>query len=303
MQFISAKTDFGFKKIFASPQSKEVLISFLNAMLYDGVSTIEDWEIIDPYAAPSVTGLKDTYLDVKAKITGNKTVIIEMQVLNVAAFTKRVVYNAAKTYATQLKPREGYSKLNPLIALTITDFILFEKTDKFLTHFVFQEIEEKFEYEDREIELVFVELPKFTKELEQIENLSQSWAYFLKNSTQLEEVPEVLASIPAMQTAFAIANKANLSLKELEDLEKREMFVEDQRGAIIKGIELGITQGRIEGQLALILRVIARRIGEISPEIQTSIRQLRADQLENLAEAIFDLGSVEDLLTWLQSCV
>jgi predicted transposase/invertase (TIGR01784 family) len=110
-------------------------------MLYDAQPTIEDLEIIDPYAAPSVTGLKDTYLDVKAKITGNKTVIIEMQVINVEAFTKRVVYNAAKTYATQLRPREGYSKLNPLIALTITDFILFENTEKFLTHFVFKELE------------------------------------------------------------------------------------------------------------------------------------------------------------------
>ena len=46
-------------------------------MLYDAQPTIEDLEIIDPYATPSVTGLKDTYLDVKAKITGNKTVIIE----------------------------------------------------------------------------------------------------------------------------------------------------------------------------------------------------------------------------------
>jgi predicted transposase/invertase (TIGR01784 family) len=76
------------------------------------------------------------------------------------------VYNAAKTYATQLRPREGYSKLNPLIALTITDFILFENTEKFLTHFVFKEVEENFEYYNREIELVFVELPKFNKELE-----------------------------------------------------------------------------------------------------------------------------------------
>ncbi|MCZ0905007.1 Rpn family recombination-promoting nuclease/putative transposase, partial [Microcoleus sp. HI-ES] len=103
------KTDFAFKRIFGSSEHPEILISFLNAMLYNGEPTIQEIEIIDPYSAGSVTGLKDTYLDVKAKITGNKTVIIEMQVINVEAFTKRVIYNAAKTYATQLKPREGYS--------------------------------------------------------------------------------------------------------------------------------------------------------------------------------------------------
>ncbi|MFM9266613.1 PD-(D/E)XK nuclease family transposase [Tychonema sp. BBK16] len=40
MEFINPKIEFGFKKIFASPQSKEVLMSFLNAMLYNGEPTI-----------------------------------------------------------------------------------------------------------------------------------------------------------------------------------------------------------------------------------------------------------------------
>jgi predicted transposase/invertase (TIGR01784 family) len=305
MPFISAKTDFGFKKIFGSPQSKDILISFLNAMLYDAQPTIEDLEIIDPYAAPSVTGLKDTYLDVKAKITGNKTVIIEMQVINVEAFTKRVVYNAAKTYATQLRPREGYSKLNPLIALTITDFILFENTEKFLTHFVFKELEENFEYYNREIELVFVELPKFNKELEQVENLIQSWIYFIKNGPLFDEIPEKFASMPEIQTAFSIASRTNLTLKELEELEKREMFFEDQRGAVIKGMQEGRQEGRqeglIEGQTALILRLLRRRTGEIPPETKTRIRQLSLEQLEDLGEVLLDFTSQEDLIAWLES--
>ena len=301
MPFISAKTDFGFKKIFGSPQSKDILISFLNAMLYDAQPTIEDLEIIDPYAAPSVTGLKDTYLDVKAKITGNKTVIIEMQVINVEAFTKRVVYNAAKTYATQLKPREGYSKLNPLIALTLTDFILFENTEKFLTHFVFKELEENFEYYNREIELVFVELPKFNKELEQVENIIQSWIYFIKNAPLFDEIPEKFASIPEIQTAFSIASRTNLTLKELEELEKREMFFEDQRGAVIKGMQEGRKEGIIEGQTALILRQVARRTGEIPPETKTRIRQLSLQQLQDLGEILLDFTSQEDLIAWLES--
>ncbi|MEG4392835.1 Rpn family recombination-promoting nuclease/putative transposase [Microcoleus sp. BROC3] len=301
MPFISAKTDFGFKKIFGSPQSKDILISFLNAMLYDAQPTIEDLEIIDPYAAPSVTGLKDTYLDVKAKITGNKTVIIEMQVINVEAFTKRVVYNAAKTYATQLRPREGYSKLNPLIALTITDFILFENTEKFLTHFVFKELEENFEYYNREIELVFVELPKFNQELEQIENLIQSCIYFIKNAPLFDEIPEKFASMPEIQTAFSIASRTNLTLKELEELEKREMFFEDQRGAVIKGMQEGRQEGIIEGQTALILRLLARRTGEIPPETKTRIRLLSLEQLQDLGEILLDFTTQEDLIAWLES--
>lgn len=292
MHFISPKTDFAFKKIFGSTDSKDILISFLNALLYAGQPTIEDLEIIDPYSASRVRTLKDTYLDVKAKITGNKTVIIEMQVLNVAAFDKRVLYNATKAYSTQLKSGEGYSKLNPVIALTITDFEMFENRAKVISHFIFKEKEELFDYPNQELEMVFVELPKFHKELDDLESLTDKWIYFMKNTSQLDTVPESMEIVPEIQKAFTIANEANLSLQELEDLEKREMFIEDQRGAIIKG--------RQEGILELIMRLLERRIGEIAPESQSRIRRLSIEQLENLGEAVLDFTSASDLTDWLQ---
>jgi len=127
--------------------------------------------------------------------------------------------------------------------------------------------------------------------------LIQSWAYFIKNAPNLEEIPEKFASVPEIQTAFNIANRSNLNLEELGALEKREMFFEDQRGAVIKGVK----EGRIEGQIALILRQIARRTGEISPEIQTRIQQLSPEQLDDLGEILLDFTSQQDLIAWLES--
>ncbi|HEY9707313.1 MAG TPA: Rpn family recombination-promoting nuclease/putative transposase [Oculatellaceae cyanobacterium] len=297
MIFINPKTDFAFKKIFGSTDSKDILISFLNALLYDGQPTIEDLEILDPYSASVVRGLKDTYLDVKATITGNKTVIIEMQVLNVPAFDKRVLYNAAKAYSTQLKSGEGYSKLKPVIALTLTDFEMFENQEDVISHFVFKEKQKLFDYPNNELEMVFVELPKFHHELDELETLTQKWIYFMKNTSSLETVPETMGRVPEIQKAFRIANQANLSRQELEDLEKREMFIEDQRGAIIKGRQ----EGRLEGQQELILRQLVRRLGTVEPEIQARICRLPIDQLENLGEAILDFTSASDLTTWLQA--
>ncbi|HBK99871.1 MAG TPA: transposase, partial [Microcoleaceae bacterium UBA10368] len=138
--------------------------------------------------------------------------IVEMQVLNVAAFEKRVVYNAAKTYSTQLKAGEGYLKLNPVIALTITDFILFENTEKLIYHFVFTETEEKFAYPNCELKLVFVELPKFKKELNELETLAEKWIYFLKNSPSLDAVPATLGSVPEINSALIIADRENLTV-------------------------------------------------------------------------------------------
>jgi predicted transposase/invertase (TIGR01784 family) len=297
MIFINPKTDFAFKKIFGSTDSKDILISFLNALLYDGQPTIEDLEILDPYSASVVRGLKDTYLDVKATITGNKTVIIEMQVLNVPAFDKRVLYNAAKAYSTQLKSGEGYSKLKPVIALTLTDFEMFENQEDVISHFVFKEKQKLFDYPNNELEMVFVELPKFHQELDELDTLTEKWIYFIKNTSSLETVPETMGRVPEIQKAFRIANQANLSRQELEDLEKREMFIEDQRGAIIKGRQ----EGRLEGQQELIMRQLVRRLGSVEPEIQARICRLPINQLENLGEAILDFTSASDLTTWLQA--
>ena len=126
MIFINPKTDFAFKKIFGSEQSRGILTSFLNGILYAGDSIIQDLIILDPYQAPRILGIKSSYLDVKARLSNGNWVIIEMQVLNVEGFEKRVLYNATKTYSAQLNKGDDYEILSPVIALTITDFEMFD---------------------------------------------------------------------------------------------------------------------------------------------------------------------------------
>ena len=251
MIFINPKTDFAFKKIFGSEQSHEILVSFLNGILYGGDDIVQSVDIINPYQAPRIRGMKDTFLDVKATISGGQTVIIEMQMLNVKGFEQRVLYNAAKAYSTQLSIGDDYTLLNPVIALTITDFEMFKNLDAVISRFVLKEKERLSDYAIDGLELVFVELPKFHQALNEVDDLTTKWIYFLQNARQLESVPQSMESIPAIQQAFTVANQANLSQEELEDLENREMFIHDQRNAIALGLEQGRTegleQGRIEG--------------------------------------------------------
>ncbi|MEG4576544.1 Rpn family recombination-promoting nuclease/putative transposase [Microcoleus sp. N3A4] len=309
MNFINPKTDFAFKKIFGSTDSKDILISFLNALLYEAQPVIEDLEIIDPYLAPNIKGIKDTYLDVKAKITGDKTVIIEMQVLNVEYFQQRVLYNATKTYSMQLSTGSGYSKLNPVIALTITDFKMFENMDTVISHFTFKEKTFLVDYLADQFELVFVELPKFNKELDELETLTDKWIYFMKTAQALQSVPEELGNVQELKQAFNIASTANLNAQELDDLDKREMWIQDQRGsislatkiALAEGIEQGIEQGIKQGKLRLIVRLLERSLGALSSDTETRIAQLSTEQLESLGEALLDFTTLSDLTTWLQA--
>lgn len=282
MIFINPKTDFAFKKIFGSEQSKDILISFLNALLYDGNPTIEDLQILNPYLAPRIRGVKDTYLDVRAKITGNKTVIIEMQVLNLEGFEKRILYNAAKAYSIQLDSGEDYTLLDPVIALTITDFEMFPNMDKIISRFVLKEKEFLVDYLSYDIELIFVELPKFNKNLDNLETLTDKWIYFLKNARSLETVPPTMEIVPEIQKAFEIANQANLNREELEDLERREIYIQDQRNAVRRAARIGREEGREEGMKDKAVEIAKRLLDVLDEETISQTTGLSIEEIQRL---------------------
>jgi hypothetical protein len=61
----------------------------------------------------------------------------------------------------------------------------------------------------------------------------------------------------------------------------------------------GIEVGKLEGEFAIITRQLNRRIGLVTPELQERLKQLSTTELEDLAEALFDFSSMDDLLIWL----
>ena len=252
MQFLDVKTDYAFKKVFGSSESKAILISFLNGIIYSQSSQyIDDLTIVDPYNIPMIKGVKDTFVDVKAVLNDKTQVIIEMQVLNHKGFEKRVLYNAAKNYSIQLNKREDYHLLNPVIALNIVDFMMFEETSV-VSNFKLLEKEQFIHYND-DIELIFVELPKFTKTLTELETIEDQWIFFLRNAGSLEAIPESLDN--TIQSALQIVNEANMSKEELEAQHKRKEFIYIQKNSVElaeetgmeKGMEKGIEQGIEKG--------------------------------------------------------
>jgi len=244
MKFLDVKTDFAFKKVFGSEQSKEILISFINALVYQNSAfQITDLTIVDPYNIPMLKGMKDTYVDVSAVLNDGSRVIIEMQVLNHPGLEKRVLYNAAKNYSIQLKKGEDYHLLNPVIAITIVDFSMFE-TKHVMSRFKLMEKEQMIEYSD-DIELIFFELPKFNKTAQQLDSLHDKWLYFLQNAGTLDLIPQSMED--EFSHAFNIINEANLSESELEAQHKRKEFIYIQKSSIEmahnKGLDQGLKQG------------------------------------------------------------
>jgi predicted transposase/invertase (TIGR01784 family) len=71
---------------------------------------------------------------------------------------------------------------------------------------------------------------------------------------------------------------------------------------LMLGIELQQTRvyqdAKAEEAISLVLRLLTRKVGIITPQIQTRISALKIDRVESLGEALLDFTSMADLEAW-----
>jgi tRNA/tmRNA/rRNA uracil-C5-methylase (TrmA/RlmC/RlmD family) len=110
-----------------------------------------------------------------------------------------------------------------------------------------------------------------------------------------------METITVLNKALEISNLAGLSVEELEEIQKRQIWLTDQETTVRYARETGIQQGIDQGEKKLVNRLIRHRFADISPEIENKINQLAIDQLELLGEQLFDFSNENDLINWLDS--
>ena len=102
-----------------------------------------------------------------------------------------------------------------------------------------------------------------------------------------------------VDTYFQLSSEAEAVLRaEIATIESTEGEIVME--IVTSWMREGIEQGRQEGELAIILRLLNRRIGAVDSALEESIRQLSLTQLEDLADALLDLSANADLGAWLQ---
>ena len=146
------------------------------------------------------------------------------------------------------------------------------------------------------MQLIFVELPKFQKTLEQLNSLTDKWIYFLKETANLDEIPKSLGEVEEIETALNIANEVNMTAEELEIVENRGIALQDERGRI----DYAEQKGEQKGESRLIMRLLKKRFGDIPAAISSQVEDLSVENLESLGEDFLDFNSLEDLENWLE---
>ncbi len=193
--YADPKMDIPFKKVFGTAEHKDLLIELLNALLrLPTAARIVALDYLSPEQLPAHDGLKQSILDVKCTDARGTRYVVEMQVLPVDGFEKRVVLNACKAYVEQLGTSGNYTRLNDVIAVTICNFNLFSEPVQMLSRWQMQE-QDSGERGLGQLQYVFLELPKYQGG-DHPKQIVDQWAYFFRAAETLWEIPKELSQGP-----------------------------------------------------------------------------------------------------------
>ncbi|MDP2903943.1 MAG: Rpn family recombination-promoting nuclease/putative transposase [Methylovulum sp.] len=131
------------------------------------------------------------------------------------------------------------------------------------------------EYND-DIELLFIELPKFSKAEHELQSVQDKWLYFIKNAGKLDYVPKNMEQ--ELKKAFTIANEANLSREELDLQHRKRDFIMIQKASIEQALKQGIQQGITQALQETILNAHRADLAveTIAQIVQMDIAQVQA---------------------------
>ncbi|NES00514.1 MAG: Rpn family recombination-promoting nuclease/putative transposase, partial [Symploca sp. SIO1B1] len=96
------------------------------------------------------------------------------------------------------------------------------------------------------LKFIYVELPKFTKTVDQLESHFDKWLFLLKHLSELESPPEALQEV-VFDRLFEVSEISNFSAVEQEAYENSLKYYRDLQNVVATSREEGIEEGRQEG--------------------------------------------------------
>jgi predicted transposase/invertase (TIGR01784 family) len=171
-----------------------------------------------------------------------------------------MLYNTSKAYVRQLKSGENYAKLHPVYGLGILTETFDHKTDEFYHHYRMLNSKKPDEVV-KGIELVLVELPKFTPAVWTTadKRMAVLWLRFLKEVKDMGDhslqLSADLLKDKKVRKALDICEEGKFTPEELDAYEREWMrisnevamlgasYEEGEKIGEAKGIEIGEARG------------------------------------------------------------
>ena len=262
-RYINPYTDFAFKLLFGTELNKELLISFLNALLH-GEEHIKEITYLNSEHLGTQERDRRAVFDIYCENEQGEKFLVEMQKGEQAFFKDRSIYYATFPIREQaIKGSEWNYQLKAVYTVAILNFVFDDKDDDYFHHEVkLVDMRTKKVFYDK-LTFIYLEMPKFNKTEYELETMFDKWMFVLRNLSRLMERPVALQE-RIFERLFKAAEIANFDRKELIEYEDslknyRDWYsvvsTAEQKGrkegiqeGIEKGIQEGIEKGIQEGE-------------------------------------------------------
>ena len=262
MRYLDPKADLTFKRVFG--EHPDLVTSLLNALLpLAPEEEITELEYLPVELVPDNPLRKNSIVDVRCKDRQGRQFLVEMQMIWSPEFKQRVLFNASKAYVRQLDGGENYRLLQPVYSLNLVNEVFEPSLPGFYHHYRMVHAEHSDLVIDG-LQLVFVELPKFTPHTYSEKRMQVLWLRYLTeiNGTS-GKVADDLLEAPEIRKAVTVLEESAFTSAQLQGYEDFWDAIRVERtiraGAEEKGRMEGRIEGRIEGETAKALE-IARKL-------------------------------------------
>ena len=285
-RYINPYTDFGFKKLFGTELNKDLLISFLNALLSGKKKEIKDLSYLNSEHLGDGYGDRRAVFDVYCETEDGGRFIVEMQKAEQAYFKDRSVYYS--TYAIREQAPKGPwdYHLEDVYTVGLLNFTFPSDeypADSFVHEVKLKDNEDNHIFYDK-LTFIYLEMPKFTKTEDELVTMFDKWMFALHNLTRLMERPAALQE-RIFKRLFEQAEIARFNESERREYQESVKDYWDYYSTMKTAMQKGEAKGRAEGlaegeargraevarnlkQLGLSLKDIASATGLTNEEIK-----------------------------------
>lgn len=245
-KFINPFTDVGFKIIFGQEFSKPRLLDFLNALLV-GERVITDLTFLDKEQEAMFDGDRSPIYDILCETDSKEKIIVEMQNREHPNFKERMLYYASEAIVRQGERGAAWNyDIKAVYMVAFTNFVLTGYNDRLRIDVGLTDLQQGGLFSDK-LRLIYLQMPCFTKEMEECENHFERWIYILKNMEILERMPWA-AQNAVFQRLSEVAEVSALSKEERIKYDRALKRYRDTYNTIMgaeqKGREEGIEEAK-----------------------------------------------------------
>ncbi len=305
-KYINPFTDFGFKRLFGEELNKDILMDFLSELLREQIGTITDLQYKSNEHRGRSEDDRRAIFDIYCQNDQGERFLIEMKKSKQAFFKDRTVYYSTFPIQEQAQLSDWNYRLNAVFTIGILDFVFEEdKTNKskYRYDIKLSDIETNKVFYDK-LTFTYLEMPKFTKTITELETRFDKWLYVLKNLQKLDRLPDTLRE-QMFERVFAVAEIARFTPDEYHEYEDSLKTYRDLQNSLDTARDEGIAEGIVKGKAEGLAEgeEIGKEIGiEIGKTQQKEKMIIKCHERGMLVEEIaeFTESTVEEVIAVLR---